>query len=141
MSNSVPEKSIEGRNGGKLYSGGVPGNKGGGRPKDEVRAMFVENAALGAKWANQLLQRQMLLEEQYRSGEIDKDEFRRLSSNPEIVLRATGESAKYGIGTKTEAEVKLVGDETFKQYFFEVLLDMEVDVDEFQRRLEARMKG
>lgn len=33
VANTVP-----GRNGGRLRAGGKPGNKGGGRPKDEVRA-------------------------------------------------------------------------------------------------------
>lgn len=103
--------------------------------------MFTDNAALGAKWANDLLKKQLALQEQFESGEIDVDEFRRKSQRADVIIRALDCNAKYGIGTKTEAEVKLVGDETFKQMFFEVLLDMDVDVDEFQRRLEVRMKG
>lgn len=120
MSNIVPESAIPGKNGGWL----TPGNpKATGRPKDKIRQ-------LAAEAGNKAVQRLSKLLEQ-EDSKLSAQEIRSIC---DVLL-------KYGIGTKTEAEVKLVGDETFKQYFFEVLLDMDVDVDEFQRRLEVRMKG
>lgn len=70
--------------GGALLTGGVPGNKGGGRPKDAVRAVMQE----GLEKANEKL---IAMLEQ-------------ADLTPEQTTRIADVFGKYSIGTKQEVE-------------------------------------
>ncbi|HSI71708.1 MAG TPA: hypothetical protein VK934_00910 [Fimbriimonas sp.] len=82
MDSSVREYR-EGRNGGKLLTGGVPGHKGGGgRPSSELRARSRVAFALGLDFAERLL-----------AGDVE--------GSTADKLRAMDITGKYGLGEAT----------------------------------------
>ena len=89
MGNNV-QATIQGRNGGRLNNGGTPGNKGGGRPKDEVRAAMQE----GLEKANSKLIEMLDLPD----------------LTPEQTTRIADVFGKYSIGTKQETETRVIDD-------------------------------
>lgn len=122
----MPEKTIPARNGGFLNNGGTPGNKGGyGRPKDEIRALARE---AGNKAVERL---KTLLEED--DSKLSAQEIRSIT---DVLL-------KYGVGTQQETELKFVGDNEYKLAFIQTMMSMVPDIDlvEFQKRLEAQLNG
>lgn len=78
-------EKIEQPHGGALLTGGVPGNKGGGRPKDEIRALCATNLAKATELIQQRLERESDL-------------------TIEQIIKAADVSGKYSIGTKSEVD-------------------------------------
>ena len=107
---------------GGALSPGNPGNKGGGRHKDKIRELAREAG-------NKAVQRlKKLLEDE--DSKLSAQEVRSIC---DVLL-------KYGVGTQQETELKLVGDDAFKQAFFDTLAEFDVDMDDFSKRLEAKLK-
>lgn len=86
MLKTPPEspKVVPAWNGGVLRVGN-PGNKGGGRPRDEVRQVMLDGL-------EKALPRLLKLSE---------------STEPAIALKATEMLAKYGLGTSNELDTKV----------------------------------
>lgn len=76
---------IPGPHGGSIRTGGNPGNKGGGRPKDEIRALCASNLAK----ATELIQKRLEQESELTLEQI---------------IKAADVSGKYSIGTKSEVD-------------------------------------
>ena len=103
MNNSVPALvEGKGRNGGSLYAGGVPGNRGStGRPRNELREMFRSSAAKGIEELNRILDVSSDVTITCECGRVHT-----VKPNPadDTKLRALDVAAKYGVGTQQEID-------------------------------------
>lgn len=97
--------------------GGKPGNKGGGRPKDEVRAKLTKLAqGKGLRFLNKLMDGKVevqLVGKCHKCGEEGEIDARwvetvvdALSTSVDQRLKGLEQAFKYGIGTKDEVDVK-----------------------------------
>ena len=117
---SVPAK-IPQSHGGALYSGGVPGNPGGGRPPDEVRRAYRElGATKGFNLVDSVLDGNVRIRFYGMCPHCHKDSAlpegdaleKLLDEVGEAVrasvdqqLKANEQALKYGLGTKDEIDV------------------------------------
>ena len=113
MDSNVPEFR-EGRNGGKLLTGGLPGHKGaGGRPSSELRARSRVAFSLGLDFAERLLQ-----------GDVE--------GSTADKLRALDITGKYGLG---EATVLLP--EEVVDALVEVFAELDLGQEQIERAFDA----
>jgi len=112
---NLPVPQANGR--GALYRGGVKGNKGGGRPKDQVRAKLTKLAnGKGLRFLNKLMDGEVevqLVGECPHCHETTDMDAKWLTIASEAVhtsvehrLKGNEQALKYGIGIKDEVDVK-----------------------------------
>lgn len=93
-----------GKRGGLLNTGN-PGNKGGGRPKDEIRAHLQQSLEGCAGYIAELLAAYEGIRKEYRDGKISHAQFIEIGIKIPELCRVTDVLGKYSIGTRSEVEV------------------------------------
>jgi hypothetical protein len=84
---------------GALLAGGIPGNKGGGRPKSEVRAAALEGADVAIPFLKSVV------EEAIEAKKKKKDGVLGLFRSKAEAIAASKILLQFGLGTQTEVSV------------------------------------